>query len=112
MIPITVVTNGDGPTALLTGGNHGDEYEGPVALFDRARSVKPDAVRGRIIIVPAMNYRHASCTLIEVDPIDRTNRAARFGPRVSRSAHAPAAREVASGNAMRSDRAASERTRP
>ena len=28
MIPVTVVKNGDGPTALLTGGNHGDEYEG------------------------------------------------------------------------------------
>ena len=24
MIPITVVRNGDGPTALLTGANHGD----------------------------------------------------------------------------------------
>ena len=32
MIPLTVVRNGNGPTALLTGGNHGDEYEGPVAL--------------------------------------------------------------------------------
>ena len=28
MIPITVIRNGSGPTALLTGGNHGDEYEG------------------------------------------------------------------------------------
>ena len=32
MIPITVIANGEGPTALLTGGNHGDEYEGPIAL--------------------------------------------------------------------------------
>ena len=31
LIPITVAKNGDGPTALLTGGNHGDEYEGPIA---------------------------------------------------------------------------------
>ena len=30
MIPVTVVKNGSGPTALLTGGNHGDEYEGPL----------------------------------------------------------------------------------
>ena len=32
MIPITVVQNGEGPTALITGGNHGDEYEGPIAI--------------------------------------------------------------------------------
>lgn len=29
-IPITVVRNGDGPTALLTGANQGDAFEGPV----------------------------------------------------------------------------------
>jgi N-alpha-acetyl-L-2,4-diaminobutyrate deacetylase len=56
MIPITVVRNGDGPTALLTGGNHGDEYEGPLALFDLARTLAPDDVAGTVIIVPAMNY--------------------------------------------------------
>jgi N-alpha-acetyl-L-2,4-diaminobutyrate deacetylase len=32
MILITVIKHGDGPTALLTGGNHGDEYEGPIVL--------------------------------------------------------------------------------
>ena len=33
MIPITVAKNGEGPTIFfLTGANHGDEYEGPVAL--------------------------------------------------------------------------------
>jgi predicted deacylase len=32
MTPIAVIANGDGPTILLTGGNHGDEFEGPVAL--------------------------------------------------------------------------------
>ncbi|MDH3472625.1 MAG: N(2)-acetyl-L-2,4-diaminobutanoate deacetylase DoeB [Rhodospirillales bacterium] len=56
MIPITVVKNGSGPTALLTGGNHGDEYEGPVALFDLANGLEAGEVSGRIIIVPAMNY--------------------------------------------------------
>jgi N-alpha-acetyl-L-2,4-diaminobutyrate deacetylase len=56
MIPITVIRNGDGPTALLTGGNHGDEYEGPIALLDLARRLRPEDVTGRIVIVPAMNY--------------------------------------------------------
>jgi N-alpha-acetyl-L-2,4-diaminobutyrate deacetylase len=44
------------PTALLTGANHGDEYEGPVALFDLALGIDLSAVSGRIIIIPAMNY--------------------------------------------------------
>jgi N2-acetyl-L-2,4-diaminobutanoate deacetylase len=56
MIPITVVKNGNGPTALLTGGNHGDEYEGPLALLELANTLKPEAISGRVIIVPAMNY--------------------------------------------------------
>lgn len=56
MIPITVVTNGDGPTAILTGGNHGDEYEGPAALLDLASRIDAADVQGRVIIVPMMNY--------------------------------------------------------
>jgi N-alpha-acetyl-L-2,4-diaminobutyrate deacetylase len=72
MIPICVVRNGKGPTALLTGGNHGDEYEGPLALFDLARSLEPMHVAGTVIIVPAMNYpafRAGSRT----SPIDKGN---------------------------------------
>ena len=56
MIPITVINNGDGPTALLTGANHGDEYEGPVALQNLAASLTLEEVSGRIIIIPYMNY--------------------------------------------------------
>ena len=56
MIPVTVARNGDGPTAILTGANHGDEYEGPVALLDLASGIDLDQVHGRVIIVPMMNY--------------------------------------------------------
>lgn len=56
MIPICVVQNGVGPTALLTGANHGDEYEGPVALQDLAYNLEPAQVAGRVIIIPAFNY--------------------------------------------------------
>ena len=55
MIPITVIRNGDGPTALLTGGNHGDEYEGPIALQALSHELSPEEVTGRGIIVPFMN---------------------------------------------------------
>jgi N-alpha-acetyl-L-2,4-diaminobutyrate deacetylase len=56
MIPITVIRNGEGPTALLTGANHGDEYEGPIALLKLANDLQPSQMSGRVIIVPAMNY--------------------------------------------------------
>lgn len=72
MIPVCVVKNGAGPTALLTGGNHGDEYEGPIALFDLARALTPDQVTGRVIIVPAMN-QPAFAAGTRTSPIDRGN---------------------------------------
>lgn len=72
MIPITVVRNGDGPTALLTGANHGDEYEGPVALFDLALGLEPRDITGRVIIVPAFNYP-AFRSATRVSPIDQRN---------------------------------------
>ena len=72
MIPVTVIRNGKGPTALLTGGNHGDEYEGPIALFDLARSLKVEDVSGTVIIVPAMNYP-AFLTGTRTSPIDKGN---------------------------------------
>ncbi|MHC1549109.1 N(2)-acetyl-L-2,4-diaminobutanoate deacetylase DoeB [Phyllobacterium sp. K27] len=72
MIPIAVLRNGDGPTALLTGGNHGDEYEGPIALFDLARTLDINAVNGTVIIVPAMNYP-AFQAGTRTSPIDKGN---------------------------------------
>ena len=72
MIPITVAKRGDGPTVLLTGGNHGDEYEGPVALFDLAATIQSDDVSGRVIMVPAMNYP-AFQAAKRTSPIDSGN---------------------------------------
>jgi N-alpha-acetyl-L-2,4-diaminobutyrate deacetylase len=72
MIPITVARNGPGPTALLTGANHGDEYEGPVALMELAAALDPAALSGRVIIVPAMNYP-AFRAATRTSPIDQAN---------------------------------------
>ncbi len=72
MIPITQFKNGDGPTALLSGANHGDEYEGPIALFNLAKRNDISNISGRVIIVPAMNYpAFQSCD--RVSPIDDIN---------------------------------------
>jgi len=72
MIPITVARNGNGPTALLTGANHGEEYEGPVALMELAHSIEASQLTGRVIIVPAMNYP-AFRAATRTSPIDRGN---------------------------------------
>jgi len=54
-IPICVVKNGEGPTVLLMAGNHGDEYEGQIALGNLIRSLEPGDVAGRMIILPSAN---------------------------------------------------------
>lgn len=72
MIPITVVKNGEGPTALLTGGNHGDEYEGITALLKLARRLTAEEVQGRVIIVPMMNQPAAQAGR-RTSPMDRGN---------------------------------------
>ena len=72
MIPIMQIKNGKGPTALITGGNHGDEYEGPIALFNFAGRTEFDDIQGRVIVVPAMNYP-AFEVASRVSPIDGVN---------------------------------------
>jgi len=72
MIPLCVIKNGDGPTALLTGANHGDEYEGPLALQHLAHTLKAEDITGRIIIVPAFNYP-AFLAAKRTSPIDGGN---------------------------------------
>ena len=72
MIPITVIATGAGPTALLTGANHGDEYEGPIALQELAISLKPEDIQGRVIILPMMNTP-AFVAGVRCSPIDHIN---------------------------------------
>src|SRR6185503_8172075 len=54
-IPIVSVKNGSGPTILFTGGIHGDEYEGQIAISRLARTLDPATVQGRVIMIPAVN---------------------------------------------------------
>ncbi|WP_340263723.1 N(2)-acetyl-L-2,4-diaminobutanoate deacetylase DoeB [Sulfitobacter pontiacus] len=71
-IPVTQVKNGDGPSALLTGGNHGDEYEGPLALVELAQTLQAKDVTGRVIILPFMNHP-AFMAGTRVSPLDGVN---------------------------------------
>lgn len=54
-VPMFCFNGGNGPTALLTAGTHGDEYEGQVALRRLVHDLGKADVRGRVIILPALN---------------------------------------------------------
>ncbi len=71
-IPLAVIRNGEGPTILLMAGNHGDEYEGQVALCRLVRELDPADIRGRVIIMPAVNLP-AAMAGARVSPIDDLN---------------------------------------
>lgn len=71
-MPVVCIKNGAGPTILLMAGNHGDEYEGQVALAKLAKSLEPAQMRGRLIILPMANYPAAQAGL-RTSPIDGGN---------------------------------------
>jgi len=72
MIPLTVIANGSGPTALVLGGNHGDEYQGQIAAMKLARELMPDGVNGRIILIPSLNIP-AARVATRLSPVDGMN---------------------------------------
>ena len=72
MIPVIVVRNGDGPGILLTGGVHGDEFEGPIALVKLARDLDPGSVSGLVVIIPSLNLP-AMLASHRLSPIDGRN---------------------------------------
>jgi len=71
-IPVVVLKNGAGPTALFVSGNHGDEYEGQVALCNLAKSLDPAAIKGRVIILPMANFPAAMAGK-RTSPVDEGN---------------------------------------
>lgn len=71
-IPIAVARNGEGPTVLLTGGVHGDEYEGPIALARLIRELDLSRLTGRLIVIPALNFP-AFVAGTRTSPIDDIN---------------------------------------
>lgn len=68
-VPLISIKHGNGPTALFVGGNHGGEYEGPVALLKLSRELQPEKIQGRVIILPALNFP-AVLAGERVSPID------------------------------------------
>lgn len=58
LMPLTVWVGPEAATGkglVAFGANHGNEYEGPVALKHLIREIKTEDVRGRIILIPVLN---------------------------------------------------------
>lgn len=71
-VPVGVIANGTGPTAILEGGNHGDEHEGPIVIAEMLRELDPGAVQGRLILLPAVNAP-AVVAGLRTSPVDGLN---------------------------------------
>ena len=91
MIPITIIARGHGPTVLVLGGNHGDEYQGQIAAMKLARQLTPEMITGRIILIPSLNFPAARAAT-RLSPVDGMNMNRAFpgeaeGPVTSQIAH-------------------------
>lgn len=71
-IPVISLKGADGPVLLLTGGTHGDEFEGPSAIMRLVHQLDPEVLRGQIIAIPALNMP-AVAVSSRVTPLDGEN---------------------------------------
>ena len=73
-LPMWVVNgSADGPTLVVTGGVHAAEYASIAAALDLGRSLDPNTLRGRVIVVPVMNMPAFTARSIYVCPLDGKN---------------------------------------
>lgn len=74
---IAIAGRRPGKTAVFIGGIHGDEYEGPAALWQLADELDPEQLAGRVLIVPIANGAAFSAGT-RTSPVDDVNLARIF----------------------------------
>jgi uncharacterized protein len=74
---IAIAGTRPGPTAALVGGIHGDEFEGPSALWRLAAALDPAQLAGRVLIVP-LAHGAAFAAGSRTSPVDGQNLARIF----------------------------------
>ncbi|KUM23151.1 peptidase M14 [Mesorhizobium loti] len=55
LLPVFSLNKGEGPRLLVTGGNHGDELEGPIVARRLIEWLPGAQMCGRVIVVPVLN---------------------------------------------------------
>ena len=63
----------EGPTLVISAGIHGAEYASIAAALELGRRLQPDALQGRVIIVPVVNMPAFQARSIYVCPLDGVN---------------------------------------
>jgi len=90
-VPVACLKNGDGPTLLVCGGTHGDEFEGTVAIMRLIHDLDVTRLRGRLILVPALNgpamQAFARCSPLDGGNLNRCFPGDRNGTTTQQIAH-------------------------
>lgn len=60
----------DGPTVAIITGMHGGEYSGPLAAIRLIQQTDPDALAGRLLIVPVLSTRAFMLRTMQLSPVD------------------------------------------
>lgn len=71
-MPAVVVRGGAGPTVLVLGGVHGDEYEGQLTVARIAREAASARVNGTLVLLPSTNVP-AALAGRRLSPVDDLN---------------------------------------
>jgi predicted deacylase len=75
LLPLTVVNGHRGKNSngvICFGGTHGNEYEGQIAVKNLCTDLDPDAMSGRVVLLPQLS-ESACVTNSRVSPLDAVN---------------------------------------
>ncbi|QEX19393.1 N-alpha-acetyl diaminobutyric acid deacetylase DoeB [Hypericibacter terrae] len=100
--PLVVCRRGRGPSVLVTGGTHGDEFEGQIAATELIHRLDPVRVSGLLLIAPTLN-RPACLAGARRSPIDDADLNRRFPGLAGEGPSAAIARFVTSALIGRAD---------
>ena len=71
-IPVISLRGKPGPTVVILGGTHGDEFEGPAAILRLLQNLDPSTLTGQVILIPALNAPAMQASA-RVSPLDGQN---------------------------------------
>ena len=69
-LPVTIISGGEGPVVLITAGIHSAEYVGIQAGIELAEELKPEEVRGTVVVAPLINvsgFTHRTMSMVYED---------------------------------------------
>ena len=70
-IPVACVTGPEpGPTFVVMSGMHAGEYSGVLAAQRLVRSVRPEDIKGRLIVIPVISTRAFMDRNMQLNPVD------------------------------------------